>query len=48
VQLFSNNWSARKLYEKTGFAPTIIKKASDETILEYLGHDEKMLMEKNI
>jgi ribosomal protein S18 acetylase RimI-like enzyme len=45
VQVFKNNNPAIKLYERIGFRTTLVFKASDKTILDYLPSDEKLLME---
>jgi ribosomal protein S18 acetylase RimI-like enzyme len=48
VQVFSNNLAAVKLYEKCGFYIAKAFKAHNESIFEYLPHNEKLLMEKKL
>jgi GNAT superfamily N-acetyltransferase len=46
VQLFSGNSAAKATYAKCGFVPVRTGKSGDAEILQYLGQDEKLLMEK--
>jgi ribosomal protein S18 acetylase RimI-like enzyme len=48
VILLQNNVSARKAYEKTGFAVVKEKTCADKAILKLLSCDTKILMEKKI
>lgn len=48
VQVFANNKSAIKLYERIGFSIKEEFIASKEQILNYLPHDAKLLMEKSL
>ena len=48
VQVFSNNQSAVKLYERTGFSIAKAFKSENNQILDFLPFSEKLLMEKNI
>lgn len=46
VQVFNNNHSAIKLYERIGFKIVKSYKSNNNRILEFLPSDEKLLMEK--
>ena len=46
VQVFKNNYSAIKLYERLGFRVVKTFKSSNKRILEFLPFNEKLLMEK--
>ena len=48
VQVFNNNESAIKLYERSGFKPTKLFTSGNKEILNYLPYNEKLLMEKMI
>jgi ribosomal protein S18 acetylase RimI-like enzyme len=48
VQVFKNNGSAIKLYERSGFKPARLFVSSNKEILQYLPYHEKLLMEKMI
>jgi ribosomal protein S18 acetylase RimI-like enzyme len=48
VILLKNNDSARRAYEKTGFAVVSEKRCADKTILKLLSCDAKILMERKI
>jgi ribosomal protein S18 acetylase RimI-like enzyme len=48
VQVFKNNESAIKLYERSGFKPVKLFTSGNKEILKYLPYNEKLLMEKMI
>jgi ribosomal protein S18 acetylase RimI-like enzyme len=47
IQLYDNNVIALKLYERHGYKPVKIIKASHPEILDYLPSDTKLVLEKN-
>lgn len=48
VQVFSNNQSAIKLYERVGFRIAKSFKSNNNEVLDFLPFNEKLLMEKNM
>lgn len=48
VQVFANNTSAIKVYQRAGYEEVGRKKASNSTILEYFPCDIKIVLEKKI
>ena len=46
VQVFNNNQSAKRGYEKSGFKPISLYVSSNKETLKYLPYNEKRLMEK--
>ncbi|MBN1185299.1 MAG: GNAT family N-acetyltransferase [Bacteroidales bacterium] len=48
VQVFANNISAIKAYEKANFKVEMTKKSSNKEILKYLPSDQKILMKKEL
>lgn len=48
VQVFKNNESAIKLYERSGFKSVKLFTSGNKEILKYLPYNEKLLMEKMI
>jgi ribosomal protein S18 acetylase RimI-like enzyme len=46
VQVFNNNQSAKKVYEKYGFKPISLYTSGSKETLKYLPYHEKLLMEK--
>jgi len=46
VQVFNNNQSAKKAYERFGFKPIKLFTSGNKEILKYLPYNEKLLMEK--
>jgi ribosomal protein S18 acetylase RimI-like enzyme len=48
VQVFANNISAIKAYEKAKFEIVLVKESTDENILNYLPSNKKVLMRKKL
>ena len=48
VQVFENNISAIKVYQKLGFSIRSVHHSNNERVLDFMPHNKKQLMEKEI